>query len=216
MATTNIVEAILGRKAIKWDAFWHLFEWLIDPEEGHGLGDELRRELLLFAFNQHFPSCMVKREYPVSGQSDGKGKWADLALGIPSLREPDYLVLLDDIPSSSSGGQRKLINLNAYLDESLKRCPNAIVRAIAVTDAPVGLPLALAVERALGAQATDSRQQRGWKLLNLPQIGSWINSALQSDSGKVDDRMGTYLRDVAAWCSSSEELRHVQPRQNSR
>jgi hypothetical protein len=210
MATTNIVEAILGRKAIKWDAFWHLFEWLIDPEEGHGLGEALRKELLLFAFDQHFPSCIVKREYPVSGQTDGKGKWADLALGIPSLREPDYLVLLDDIPYSSSGGQRKLVNLNAYLDESLKRCPNALVRAIAVTDAPVGLRLAVAVERALGAQATDSRQQRGWKLLNVSQIGSWINSAIAVRGDHVEDKMRTYLQDVAAWCHSHSETRTAQ------
>jgi hypothetical protein len=83
--TTNVFEAVLGRKAIKWDAFWHLFEWLLDHKEGHGLEDGIRVRLIAFAFGQPYADCKMKREHPVSGQTDGKGKWADFALGIPTL-----------------------------------------------------------------------------------------------------------------------------------
>lgn len=85
MPTTNVFEAILGRKAVKWDAFWHLFEWLVDPNEGHGLGDSIRRQLLLFAFGEPFVGCIMRREYPVSRQTDEKGKWPDFALAVPSF-----------------------------------------------------------------------------------------------------------------------------------
>ena len=88
MPTTNVFEAILGKKAVKWDAFWHLFEWLADPNEGHALGDSIRCQLLTFAFGESNTHCRTLREYPVSGQTDGKGKFVDFALAIPTFENP--------------------------------------------------------------------------------------------------------------------------------
>jgi hypothetical protein len=57
MKVTNVFEAVLGRNAIKWDAFWHLFEWLVSSDEGRGLGDSVRAQLFAFAFGHLCRTC---------------------------------------------------------------------------------------------------------------------------------------------------------------
>jgi hypothetical protein len=155
MRTSNVFEAVLGRKAIKWDAFWHLFESPLAPDEGHGLGDSVRLQLLAFTFGQAYTECMVKREYPVSGQTDGKGKWADFALGIPTLDNPTHLIVMDDIGAASSGGHRKLQNLTEYISLSKQVHPADTIRAVVVSDARPGTKLAGAVYAALGEEAAE-------------------------------------------------------------
>jgi hypothetical protein len=197
---TNVFSAVLGKKHVKWDAFWHLFEWLADDKEGHGLGDAVRSQLVAFAFGTQGPQCGVRREYPVSGQTNGKGKWADFALGIPNLTQPKSLIVMDDIGAAGSGGMRKLNNLNSYIECSLALHPDAIVRAIAVTDAPAGTKLKTVVYKTLGEEAAEFVSQRGWKLLSLQTIGTWVQCSIDSKSEQLSEKMRLMLGDFVAWC----------------
>jgi hypothetical protein len=199
-ATTNIFEAVLGRKAVKWDAFWHLFEWLLNAEEGHGLGDSIRVQLIAFAFGQTYADCVMKREHPVSGQTDGKGKWADFALGIPTLKNPTHLIIMDDIGAAASGGMRKLQNLADYISLSQQAHPNATIRAIPVSDAPTGTKLAAAVYKTLGEEAAEFIAVTGWKLLPLQTIGAWIQDAIDGRRESLSDKMTFVLEDLVEWC----------------
>lgn len=198
--TTNVFDAILGSKAVKWDAFWHFFEWLMDDEQGHGLGDSVCRQLVAFAFGDREGTCRFRREYAVSGQKDGKGKWADFALAIPDLDRPQFLILMDDIAKAGSGGKRKLDNLNAYIQCSLALHPEAIVRAVAVTDAPAGTKLKDVVYSTLGEEAAEFVSKRGWKLLPLQTIGQWVQSPLHLKANQLSDKMQMILADFVEWC----------------
>lgn len=206
MATTNVFEAVLGRKAIKWDAFWHLFEWLLSADQGHGLSNSISLQLLAFTFGQSYTECAIRREYPVSGQTDGKGKWADLALGIPTLDDPKYLIVMDDIAFAGSGGRRKLDNLNEYVELSLAYHPSAIIRAIAVTDAPPDTKLAVAVYTLLNDEATDYATRTGWKLLHLKTVGSWVETAMAARREGLSNKMRMVLGDFVEWCEGHGSL----------
>lgn len=208
--TANVFEAILGRKAIKWDAFWHLFEWLLDSGQGHELGDSIRLSLIRFAFGEAFSSCCVKREHPVSGQTDGKGKWVDYAVGIPDLKQPEYLVLMDDIGISGSGGQRKLKNLMEYLDLSRQLHPNARIRVVAVSDALTVTDLAAVVQEVLGSEAAEYAAVRGWRLLPLQTIGQWVQTAIDSKGANVSDRAKANLEEFVEWCGCGLNSREVE------
>ena len=179
--TTNIFTATLGKKAIKWDAFWHLFEWLLN-DEGHGLGVSIRSELISFAFGQALEPCSMRREHPVCGQTDGKGKWTDLALGIPSLNTPTHLIVMDDIGAAASEGQRKLMNLRDYMSQSQGQHPNASVRAIVISDVAVNRRLKAVVYEHLGHEATEHVTPAGWRLLPLHTIGDWVDKALAASA----------------------------------
>ena len=114
MPVTNAVEAILGRKQVKWDAFWRLFAWLLDAQEGHALGSKIMDEFCRYSLGASFESCKLTREYQISKLNDGKGKWADLALAIPSFEVPTHIVVMDDVDLRSPGNTRKLTNLTMY------------------------------------------------------------------------------------------------------
>lgn len=200
MASTNVFEVVLGRKAVKWDAFWHLFEWLVTTDEGHGLGDSVRAELLAFAFGQRYADCVVRREYPVSGQTDGKGKWADFALGIPTFENPTHLIVMDDIGKSGSGGIRKLNNLNEYISLSEQRCPQAIIRAIVVTNAPIGTKLKSVVYATLGDEASEFVAPKGYKILPLQTIGAWVGDAMNAHPEKISAKLSIVRGDLVEWC----------------
>ena len=49
MPVTNVVEAVLGRKQVKWDAWWRLFAWLLDAQEGHALGSKVVDEIVILS-----------------------------------------------------------------------------------------------------------------------------------------------------------------------
>ena len=200
MPTTNVFEATLRRKAVKWDAFWHLFEWLVDPNEGHGLGDSIRRQLLMFAFGEPFVSCIMRREYPVSRQTDGKGKWPDFALAVPSFAAPTHLIIMDDIGAAGSGKQEKLKNLSTYISLAQKANPQAKIRAVVVTDAPAGKRLASAVYEALGEETVDFAAATGWKLLPLQTLGTWVRDAMQSRQEHLPEKAYFILEEFAEWC----------------
>jgi hypothetical protein len=106
MPTTNIVEAVLGRKHLKWDALWRLFSWLLDPKQGHGLGEKIVERFCLYTFGQSFPSCPIKLEYQLSPVKDGKGKWADLAVAIPSFDAPTHVAIMDDTDRNAPGSRQ--------------------------------------------------------------------------------------------------------------
>jgi hypothetical protein len=201
LSDANIFDAILGTESIKWDAFWHLFEWLLDEEKGHGLGNTLSLQLQTFAFGKSNPKYIAKREYPVSEQTDGKGKWTDYALGIPMLTNPTHLIVMDDLPRTSLGGQRKLDNLNLYIQESLKLRPNAIVRAVVISDKRRDAILPKIVFEKLRPEATDFTSQHGWRLLPLHTLGEWIEHA--TNGKKLSTKMQLYLADLVEWCQRS-------------
>ncbi len=200
MSTANVFEACLGRSEMKWDAFWHLFEWLLNPEEGHGLDSSIRIRLIEFAFGTSNPACVVKREFPISGQTDGKGKWVDLALGIPSLVSPTHLIIMDDIGASHSGGQRKLRNLTDYILLSKQAHPPAQVRAVVVTNAPTGTKLASVVYASLGEEALEFAAVTGWKLLSLQTIGEWVKDSAICRRESLSIRTRYILEDFIDWC----------------
>jgi hypothetical protein len=195
--TTNVFQAVLGRKAVKWDAFWHLFEWLLDPDEGHGLKDSIRVQLIAFTFGQSYADCKMRREYPVSGQTDGKGRYVDLAFGIPDLENPKRLIVMEDI---SSGQMRKLESLVTYISLVHERHPEATIRAVVVSDKPVGHKLPTVVYETLKAEAADFVVTTGWKLLPLETIGTWIQVALDARHEKLTERMKFVLEDLLEWC----------------
>jgi hypothetical protein len=200
MPTDNVVEAILGRKAVKWDAFWHLFEWLLDSNQAHGLAESIRCQLLTFAFGESYANCVAKREYEVSGQKNGKGKFADFALAIPSLNKPDHLALMDDIGAAASGNKRKLNNLLEYAARSRTSHPNARIRVIVVTDAKDGKELAAAVYTLLKDEAVDFVATDGWKLLPLQTIGAWIRDAMMQRQEHLSEKAKFGLQEIAEWC----------------
>jgi hypothetical protein len=142
----------------------------------------------------------MKREHPVSGQTDGKGKWADFALGIPTLDNPTHLIVMDDIGASASGGMRKLKNLADYISLSQQAHPNATVRAIAVSDAPAGTKLAAAVYKTLGEEAAEFIAVTGWKLLPLQTIGMWIQDVMDTHRESLSAKMKFVLEDLVEWC----------------
>lgn len=198
--TENIFAAVLGSESIKWDAFFHLFEWLLDDEEGHGLGTGVRSRLVKFAFGETTLTCRVKREHPVSGQTDGRGKWVDLALGLPNLVSPELLIVMDDVGYKKSGDRRKLENLVAYIDHSNKWKPEALVRAVVITDAPKGTSLAKIVANTLGEEAEDYSSARGWKLLRLSTIGDWVSEAMTER--RLNPKVRLYLEDFVHWSTN--------------
>ena len=93
MPITNIVEAVLGRDQLKWDALWRLFAWLLDDaQEGHALGTQIVEPLFLHAFGQPFRDYELKPEFQLSDVRDGKGKWPDLAVAIPTFQAPTHML----------------------------------------------------------------------------------------------------------------------------
>src|SRR5882724_10872064 len=97
MPTNNVVEAILCRDKLQWGAFWKLFEWLLDPNEGHGLGAQIASSLHSYVFNQAFPVCLIKREYKFKAVNGEKEKWPDLILVAPSFEGAKHIMLMDDV-----------------------------------------------------------------------------------------------------------------------
>jgi len=200
MPTTNVFEAILGRKAVKWDAFWHLFEWLVNPDEGHGLADSIRCQLLKFAFGDPLTCSEQKREYEASGRKDGKGKFVDFAIAVPTFDSPSRLILMDDIGAAGSGNQRKLKNLSAYLSLAQQAHPQTKIRVVAVTNAPAGKKLVPAVYTALGEETAEFALATGWKLLPLQTIATWVREAVESRQEQLTVKAKSVLEEFAEWC----------------
>ena len=92
----------------------------------------------------------MRLEYPVSGQTDGKGRYVDLAFGIPDLESPKRLIVMEDI---SSGQMRKLKSLAAYISLSHEAHRDATIRAVVVSDKPIGQKLPAVVYETLKAEA---------------------------------------------------------------
>jgi hypothetical protein len=127
--TANVFHAVLGRKAVKWDSFWHLFEWLLNPEELHGLEDSIRVQLSIH-IRPIYAKCRAC-EYPVNGQG-GKGRYVDLAFGIPDLENPERLIVM----GVTSGQMQKLENLATYISFT-RGHPKATIRAVVVSESPL-------------------------------------------------------------------------------
>lgn len=187
---------------MKWDAFWRLFEWLTNPKEAHGLGDSIRCQLLTFAFGESNTLCGAMREYPVSGQKDGKGRFIDFALAIPSFGNPTHLILMDDIGAVGSGKQQKLKSLLEYSARSRTAHPNAKIRMIAVSDAKDSKELALAVHVLLKEQAVDFTAADGWRLLSLQTMGAWIRDAMIQRQEHLSEKAKFGLEEILEWCES--------------
>ena len=62
MAVTNLIEAVLGRDNLKWNALMHLLHWLLDKDEGHQLGDKIAQDFCLYVFGK-YSSCEIGREH---------------------------------------------------------------------------------------------------------------------------------------------------------
>lgn len=198
MSVTNVVEAILGREQVKWDALWHLFAWLLDANEGHELGSRIVDDFCRHAFGRTFDSCKLRSEYQLSSVKDGKGKWADLALAIPSFDRPTHVVVMDDIDLRSPGGKRKLDNLKSYLSLARELFPSAVIRAIVLTNAHDGTTMKKVYDN-LGLEVKDTVVAEGWRLLPLQVVGGWIAQALQASSPSPQEKIGLFLSDFVEW-----------------
>lgn len=201
MPVTNVVEAVLGREQVKWDALWRLFAWLLDAQEGHALGTEVVDEFCRYSLGTDFESCQLWREYPLSEVKDGKGKWADLALAIPSFDAPTHIVVMDDIDRRSPGSRRKLENLASYRCLARERFPSAIVRAVVLTNAYDCSSMSK-MYAGLGSEASDFAIVDGWKLLPLRLVGDWVNAALTSSASLQPQKMRLFLLDFVEWSKS--------------
>lgn len=201
MPITNVVEAVLGRKQLKWDAFWHLFKWLLDSQEGHGLGKKIVDEFSQFSLGCTFGACGLKSEHQFSDIKDGKGKWADLVVAIPSLKNPTHVVIMDDIDLRSPGGKRKLDNLTSYRQLARKQFPSALIRAVVLTNACDGAHMAKAYA-GLGEEASDFSMPDGWKLLPIRVVGGWVNNALKNGKTESSAAVRLFLLDFVDWSTS--------------
>lgn len=201
MPVTNVVEAVLGREHVKWDALWRLFAWLLDAQEGHALGSKVVDEFCRYSLGTAFESCKLRREYQFGVVKDGKGKWADLALAIPSFEAPTHIVVMDDIDVRSPGNRRKLDNLTSYRHLAREQFPLAIVRAVALTNAYEGNSMSKIYD-GLGSEALDFAVADGWKLLPLRLVGDWINAALTSSASLPPQKMMLFLLDFVEWSKS--------------
>jgi hypothetical protein len=201
MPVTNVVEAVLGREQVKWDALWRLFAWLLDDQEGHGLGKEVVDEFCRYSLGRAFESCKLRREYQFGILRDGKGKWVDLALAIPSFEAPTHFVVMDDVNVRPPGDRRKLENLTTYRRLAREQFPLAIVRAVVLTNAYDGSFMSKTYD-ALGSDAPDFVVADGWKLLPLRLVGDWVNAALTSSASRQPEKMRVFLLDFVEWSKS--------------
>ena len=206
MPVTNIVEAVLGRKQLKWDALWLLFTWLLDAQEGHALGNKVVDEFCRHALGTTFESCKLRREYQISIVKDGKGKWADLALAVPEFEAPTHIVLMDDVDLRSPGGRRKLDNLVSYRCLAREQFPLAIIRAVVLTNAYDGSSMSKMYD-GLGSEASDFAVADGWKLLPLRLVGEWVKTALTSSDSLPAEKMRLFLLDFVEWSNSLDHVR---------
>jgi hypothetical protein len=197
---TNLVEAILDRKKLKWDAFWHLFAWLLDKKEGHGMSSAIVDQLLVHTFGERFSECITHAELQLSATKDGKGKWADLAVAIPSFDNPTHLIVMDDIDRRSPGSMRKLNNLLDYQRLAKERYPSAIVRTVVLTNALDGTSLQK-MRDVLGAEVTDFKILEGWTLLPVSIVGGWVKEALNA-SGTSNEKIRIFLTEFVEWSQS--------------
>lgn len=186
---------------MKWDAFWHLFTWLLDGKEGHGLGPAVIDELCQYAFGETFAVKIIHSECPLSGTTDGKGKFADLLVAYTSgSGDATHVIIMDDIDSRSSGSNRKIANLIEYQRLARLSYPYAIVRAVVMTNAQNGDAMHKA-KTALGQEAADHIVKDGWKLLPISTVGSWVKTAINT-SVLSDQKMRLFLADFVEWSRS--------------
>jgi hypothetical protein len=196
---SNIVDAIIGREQIKWDALWRLFSYLLDSEQPHGLGCLIMDSLHRYAFGNSYPVCQIKREMQLSKIRDGKGKWVDLAVGIPSFKKATQAIVMDDVDLRSPGSKRKLANLTEYQERAKSVFPNAMIRLVVLTNASDGARVVPLLNH-LGDELSDYAALNGWKLLSLRTVGSWVKGALASTS-TCPGNIAHLLRDFVEWSS---------------
>jgi hypothetical protein len=158
-------------------AIARLFEWFLDPKEGHHLGGALQNRQPNFAF----PAASIG--FPEKG---GKGKWANLALGIPDLINPEYVIVTDDICFSGSGGHRKLQNLLLYQAESAIVHPATLTRAIVVTNAPKDVKLSRVVTDTLGVESADY-VENSWVQVGHDGVLEMVRAGAAGASGAPRD-----------------------------
>lgn len=197
---TNTVEAVLGCHQLKWDAFWHLFEWLIRPDEGHRLDGSVLEHLCVYAFGQSFPLCQIKREWQISEVRDGKGKWVDLVVAIPSLEAPTHIIVMDDVDLRTPGSSRKIENLISYRALTRNKYSAASVRAVALTNANDGSNMQK-LYAGLGPEALDCSASDGWKLLPVQTVGGWVSTAL-GEASDTPANVKSFLADFVKWSQS--------------
>lgn len=201
----------MGRKQVKWDAFWHLFAWLLDDHEGHALGGKIVDEFCRFALGATFECRKLTLEYQVTVPKDGKGRWADLALAIPSFDAPTHIIVMDDVDLRSPGSTRKLTNLTAYLRLARERFPSSIVRAVVLTNAHDSSSMSR-MTKTLGAEAADFAVSDGWKLLPIRIVGEWVDASLVIGDPPPPKNLALFLLDFVEWSKSldSRVLKHSQ------
>ena len=110
-STNNAFSLLVGNGgALKWDPLWNFLHWLALPNQAHGLGTEFQSIVTDFAFGRRVTG-ETAQEHRVDGEPQGAGKWADFALGAPSLNAPTNLLCMDDLSWSRPGDARKIDNL---------------------------------------------------------------------------------------------------------
>lgn len=207
MSTSNVFDAILGCQKIKWDATWNLLAWLLNPDEGHELGNAVTCLLSQHIFGAEAKTCDIRNEHNLGIAEDGRSRWADLTLCFPSKHEAASVAVLDDIDVRSPGSLRKLTNLRTYGILARRAYPTADVRVIAVTNAVREASLHRVrgiASRRLGAEAILHADGTRWHLLSLATIGVWVQSSLAATSTK--SKVREILQDFSEWANSLERV----------
>jgi hypothetical protein len=178
--TTNVFEATLGVQKLKWDATWNVVAWLLDPQQGHGLGPAVTSRLSQHLFGVAETTCCLRAEHNL-GTHQGQSKWADLTICFPSSLAATRVAVFDDIDMRSPGAQRKLGNLRCYGELARVLHPHADVRVVALTNAAK----AETVERIrtiaskhLGPEDGPPGNGCSWRLLPLVTLGTWVSEAV--------------------------------------
>jgi hypothetical protein len=200
---TNVVEAILDRDQVKWDATWRLVHWLLDKEQGHQLGSAVRDAFCDYIFGER-GECDITRECPLQEPWDGKGKFADLVVRMPPEGSPTkYVAVMDDVDRRSPLSRRKLDNLEVYRIKARKKFPGAIIRVVVLTNARNETRIkALYTDKGLKEEAIDFLSPEGWKLLPLHTVGEWVREGLSIGGLPRPEKMELFLRDFVEWTTS--------------
>lgn len=136
-------------------------------------------------------------------QEDGKGKWVDLAVAIPSFSSPSHIILMDDVDKRSPNSMRKIDNLLAYQTLAHATFPSAKVRLVVLTNAPNGKSMKKLYET-FKEEAEDFNLPTGWNLLPVSEIGNWVRLSLDTRSAPLDEKMRFFLQDFVEWSKSLE------------
>src|ERR1039457_3437780 len=81
--------------------------------------------------------------------------------------------------------RRQAVKWDAFWTLSEQRVPQAIIRAIVVTNPPIGTKLKSVVYATLGDEASEFVAPKGYKILPLQTIGAWVGDRSEEHTSEL-------------------------------